>query len=72
MSSVFLLQHSYQMEELDCEETKVIGIYSTREHAEQAQERLKRAEGFRDYPDCFYIDKYVLDKDHWVEGFVRV
>lgn len=37
MSSVFLLQHSYQMEESGCEETKVIGIYSTREHAEQYQ-----------------------------------
>ena len=31
---VFLLQHSYEMG--DCDETKIIGVYSSRELAEQA------------------------------------
>lgn len=70
MKSVFLLQHSYEIEEFD--ETKTIGIYSSKEKAEEAILRYKELPGFRDYPvKCFYIDKYELDLDHWQEGFIK-
>jgi hypothetical protein len=70
MTSVFLLQHSYEIN--DFEETKVIGIYLSRKKAEQVIGKYKKLQGFKDYPDSFYIDEYEMDKDNWEEGFVRV
>jgi hypothetical protein len=34
--------------------------------------RLLQQPGFREYPRGFCIDKYEVDRDHWVEGFVVV
>ena len=70
MTSVFVLQHSYELN--DCEETKLIGVYSTRTSAELAIERLRLQRGFCDRPDDFTIDEYELDRDHWTEGFVSL
>ena len=56
MDKVFLLQHSYEIGEI--EETKIIGIYSSREKAEQVIEKYKKLPGFKEYPDTFYIDEY--------------
>ena len=65
---VYLLQHSYEIEEFD--ETKIIGIYSTKEKAKEVIEKYNTLPGFKDYPNDFYIDKYELDKNHWDEGFI--
>lgn len=65
--SVFLLQHCY--ENNNCEEVKVIGIYSSRENAEKCSERLLSLPGFKNYPDNFFIDEYRLDVGNWTEGF---
>ncbi len=67
---VYLLQHSYEID--DCDETKVIGIYSSRGLAEQAVDRLCSKPGFRDRPDDFHIDAYPVDQDHWTEGYETV
>ena len=64
----FLLQHSYELD--DCDETKVIGIYSSRDRAEQAIERLRNQPGFSERPNNFYVDAYPVDEDHWTEGSV--
>ncbi|HBF35730.1 MAG TPA: hypothetical protein DDW50_00230 [Firmicutes bacterium] len=68
MKSVYLLQHSYEVN--GCDETKVIGIYETKEKAEETIEKLKRAPGFARYPDSFCIDQYEINQDHWIEGFM--
>jgi len=70
MKSVFLLQHSYEVDSY--EETKIIGIYSSKNHAEIVIRRYQTLPGFKDFPDCFYIDEYELDKDNWVEGFIKI
>lgn len=70
MTSVFLLWHSYELNE--CDETKLIGVYSTRRSAERAVEHLRLQPGFCDRPDDFTIDEYELDRDHWTEGFVTL
>jgi len=73
MGHVYLLQHSYEVvyEGASFDETKVLGIYSTREEAEAAVERYKGITGFNKYPlSCFHIDDYELNQDHWTEGFV--
>ncbi|MCB5951014.1 hypothetical protein LI951_02930 [Enterococcus sp. BWT-B8] len=72
--NVYLLQHSYDYEVIDgvtIEETKIIGIYSTRKSAEDVKKIFKEKQEFKRFlNDCFYIDKYQLGKDHWTEGFV--
>jgi len=72
MPSMFLLQHSYARREEDEDEVKVIGIYSSRREAETTIERYRGLPGFREYPDCFYIDEYEIDRNYWEEGFIVV
>ncbi|MBC8138705.1 MAG: hypothetical protein H8F28_22725 [Fibrella sp.] len=69
MSTVFLLQHSYEDEGF-CEEVKMIGVYASREKAQAAIERLRSQPGFRDRPDGFNTDEYKVDQDNWAEGYV--
>ncbi|EHQ89567.1 DUF7336 domain-containing protein [Desulfosporosinus youngiae] len=70
MVAVFLLQHYYEVENL--EETKIIGIYSTKEKAEVIIRKYQELPGFKLYPGGFYIDEYNLDEDNWTEGFINV
>lgn len=67
MKSVYILQHSYELE--DAEETKLIGVYTSKTHAESAIERLKTKPGFCNKPEDFTIDEYILNQDSWEEGF---
>ena len=67
MKTVFILHHSYELEA--CDETKLIGAYSTKEQAELAITRLKDKNGFKYRPDAFEITEYELDQDNWKEGF---
>lgn len=67
MKTVFILHHSYELE--GCDETKLIGAYSTKEQAELAITRLKDKNGFKYRPDAFEITEYELDQDNWKEGF---
>lgn len=67
---VYILQHSYEIGQF--EETKIIGIYSSEENALAVKEKYKLLPGFNDYPDnCFFIDKYEVDKSNWEEGFIK-
>ena len=68
MTRVYVLQHEYELEN-GVENVKLIGVYSTRQNAEAAIERLRAQAGFSSYPDGFCIDEYSLDRDHWAEGF---
>jgi homoserine kinase type II len=68
---VFVLQHVHTFDDGE-EDVKMIGVYSSRGQAEAAVERLSTRPGFSDTPEGFEIDPYVLDKDHWTEGYVTV
>lgn len=70
MTSVFTLEHSYESD--GYEETKFIGVYSSREEAEMAIERLKTQNGFKYHVDAFHIEEYEINKDHWTEGFATM
>ncbi|WP_442855427.1 DUF7336 domain-containing protein [Dorea sp. D27] len=49
----------------------MIGIYSSREKAEEVKEKFKMKKGFcRFSDDCFYIDAYEVNQDNWTDGFV--
>jgi hypothetical protein len=71
MSSVFVVQHEHEVAD-EVDDAKFIGVYSTREMAEAAVQRLRHARGFSDTPDGFHISEYELDQDHWTEGYVTV
>jgi hypothetical protein len=66
--SVFIVHHSYGLD--GCDETKLIGVYSSREQADAAVLRASALPGFSGRPDGFSCDEYDLDIDHWREGFV--
>jgi len=70
---VYLLQRSFEhemCEDVKTDETKIIGIYSSEEKAEEVKEQFKAKEGFNRFSkDCFYIDEYELDQNNWTEGF---
>lgn len=69
MKSAFLLQHSYEID--GSEQVKIIGIYSTRDKANEVIGKYKTLPGFCCYPESFYIDEYEIDKNDWEEGFER-
>ena len=71
MASVFVLQHVHSREG-SAEDVKFIGVYSSREKAQEAVARMSRLPGFADAPDGFAIDEYRIDQDQWVEGYVEV
>jgi hypothetical protein len=58
-----------QEEEGDIE--LLIGVYRTKQDATDAIERLRDKPGFRDFPQGFESCEYELNKDHWIEGFVK-
>lgn len=79
VAGVFLLQHC-RADAIHGDDVKVIGVYSSRMEAERAVERIRAQPGFLDHPRIidalvdeeesgFFIDEYLLDKDHWSEGF---
>lgn len=65
---VFILWHVRELE--NCEENaKLIGVYSNEQLAKEAKERSRQLPGFRDLPEAFIIDPYIVDRDQWTEGF---
>ncbi|MGI8654123.1 MAG: DUF7336 domain-containing protein [Pyrinomonadaceae bacterium] len=68
---VYIVQHVHEFED-SREDYKFIGVYSTRQKAEEAVSRLRTKDGFRNIPEGFEIDEYELDEDHWTDGYVTV
>ncbi|GHU57119.1 hypothetical protein AGMMS49975_21940 [Clostridia bacterium] len=69
---VYDLSHAYEYG-IDFEDDiRLIGIYSSKQAAEDSLERHFCLKGFNEHSrDCFVIDKYVVDKDAcWLDGFV--
>lgn len=71
MASVFVLQHVHSLED-GAEDIKFVGVYSSRQRAQEAVARLAALPGFADAPDGFHIDEYPVDRDHWAEGYATV
>jgi hypothetical protein len=56
----------------DAEDVKFVGVYSSRQKAQEAVARLAEMPGFADTPDGFHIDEYRVDYDQWAEGFATI
>lgn len=70
MDEVVLLWHIHEVD--GEEDSKLIGVYSTERDAIAAVERLKTKPGFAQTVEGFQYESYVLNVDHWTEGFVEV
>ncbi len=69
--AVFLLWHVMPVDPEDpVDDEKLIGVYESEASAEAAIARLRGKPGFAESPEGFQIGEYVLDKDHWTDGFV--
>ena len=68
---VYSLDHSYE-KPCGCDETKRLGIFATRKEAIAVKKRLLKKPGFRKYPRNFHIDRTVIGRLGWKEGFVTV
>ena len=68
---VYLVHHVHELPG-GAEDIKLIGVYSTRGKAQDAIRRVYGELGFRDCLEGFSVDKYEIDKDHWVEGYVTL
>ena len=71
MNRVYLLQHSYLYgENNENEETKILGIFDSREKAQDKIKEYIKLPGFKDFAEeCFSIDEYQLNFGEWSEGF---
>jgi hypothetical protein len=71
--TVYLLEHLHEFED-GHEETKIIGIFSTREKAQAALDRVRDQPGFRERPEGFDISENEVDPDilGWTEGYVTI
>jgi len=73
---VYIVQHSRvffvqeESENLECEDTKFIGVYSSKQNAQKAVEMSCLLPGFKEYPDRFFVDEYEVDANHWDTGFI--
>jgi len=73
MQFVYLLWHTHSDEALlDGEDIKLIGVYTSKENAEEAQSRAEQLEGFKDHREGFEISCNEVNKDDWTSGFVTV
>jgi len=73
MKFIYILDHTHLDENLPGgEDVKLIGAYTSRKNAEEAQDRTKQLEGFKDHEEGFEISRLALNKDEWTFGFVTV
>ena len=68
---VYLLWHTHEMPDGE-EDDKLIGVFSSEEKADQVRLRALIQPGFHDAPEGFVISRYMVDEDHWTEGYVSI
>ncbi|EFB74874.1 DUF7336 domain-containing protein [Subdoligranulum variabile] len=68
---VYVLQHSYALQN-GCDETKLLGVFSSEDKAQQAIEMYRTLPGFCEHSQDFHLDKYLLDERYWTEGFFTI
>jgi hypothetical protein len=62
--SIILLEHVYSDGIRDIQE-KFIGLFSSYKDAEDAVDRLKKVDGFKDWPDNFIVTSKKKNEINW-------
>jgi hypothetical protein len=68
---IYVLWH-FRTDEQGCDHDKMLGVFSTRDKAQQALDFLRDKSGFKDYPDGFEILSGAMDEYGLKEGFITV
>jgi len=71
VKSVWIVSHVREFED-GHEDVKHIGVFTSRELAERALEKVKDQPGFRDCPEGFSVDEWRLNQIGWSEGYVTI
>lgn len=68
--NIFILYHEYE-DESGYFEQKILGIYSSKGKASSSILKFKNLEGFKSYPNGFYVEESSLNEENisWKEGF---
>jgi len=69
---VYVLHHVHEFEANNEEDVKLLGIFSSEEKAMKMVKKYKKMPGFKDHPEGFSVDKYIINKAEWTEGFVTL
>ncbi len=69
--TVFLLWHTHELS-AGKEDTKLIGVYGSRDAAERAKARASELPGFSGNLTGFEISGYNIGEDQWREGFSTI
>lgn len=67
---IYLLNHTYTDDWHT--NSKRLGFLNSLADIEDLRRKALILPGFRDYPECFVVNQYILDKIHWAEGFHEV
>lgn len=52
--------------------TKLLGFCDSIEGLAKIKKEALKLSGFSKYPNCFIINKYILDKVYWENGFEKI
>lgn len=52
------------------DDVTLLGCYSSEQGAQFRIGRARLLPGCAEEPDCFIVDRYAVDHDDWVEGYV--
>ena len=67
---IYELTHTYYDQIQSCDIIMNIAVYSSKVKAEHAIKRLEKHPYFSKHPGEFYIDRWLVNKPEWTEGFV--
>ena len=67
MKKKYMVTHSYELN--DCDEIKIIGIFSTEKKAKKAVKKLKKQKGFKKYKKGFEVGPILVNQIYWDGGF---
>lgn len=68
MTMVYEIKYARDLSD-DVADVKFVGVFSTREKANEALEEVKKLPGFAQYPECLLVTEVEVDLDHWTYGF---
>jgi hypothetical protein len=64
---IYAIDHTYT-DEINTS-TKLLGFCDSIDGLEKIKQEALKLSGFNRYPNSFVINKYILDKVHWENGF---
>lgn len=64
---IYILDHTYSDDSL--KDTKILGFCDTIENVEKLKSEALKLSGFNHHPNNFNINKFIINKIHWENGF---